>query len=71
MKKGVLVTGADGGLGLSLVKRFLQGGYVVFAGVHRSAVDLNGLAGEYGNSLALTARQLDSALAYKSFQSIW
>jgi NAD(P)-dependent dehydrogenase (short-subunit alcohol dehydrogenase family) len=53
MKKGVFVTGADAGLGLSLVKRFLQGGYAVFAGVHRSAVDLNGLAGEYGDSLAL------------------
>jgi NAD(P)-dependent dehydrogenase (short-subunit alcohol dehydrogenase family) len=46
MKNGVLVTGADAGLGLSLVKRFLQGGYAVFAGVYRSAVDLNGLAGE-------------------------
>lgn len=53
MRKQVLVTGADGGLGLSLVKRFLQGGYAVFAGVYRSAVALNGLAGEYGDALAL------------------
>jgi len=53
MRKQVLVTGADAGLGLSLVKRFLQGGYAVFAGVYRSAVALNGLAGEYGDALAL------------------
>jgi len=53
MKNGVLVTGADAGLGLSLVKRFLRGGYEVFAGIHRSAVDLNVLAEEYGDLLAL------------------
>ena len=51
MKKSVLVTGADAGLGLSLVKRFLQGGFVVFAGVYRSSVSLNALTEEYGNSL--------------------
>jgi NAD(P)-dependent dehydrogenase (short-subunit alcohol dehydrogenase family) len=44
MQKGVWVTGADAGLGLSLVKRFLQAGCAVFAGVHRSAVNLNSLA---------------------------
>jgi NAD(P)-dependent dehydrogenase (short-subunit alcohol dehydrogenase family) len=52
-KNGVLVTGADAGLGLSLVKRFLQGGYKVFAGVYKSANALNDLATEYGNSLTL------------------
>jgi NAD(P)-dependent dehydrogenase (short-subunit alcohol dehydrogenase family) len=52
-KKTILVTGADAGLGLSLVKRFLQGGFMVFAGVYRSVADLNGLAGEYGDSLRL------------------
>lgn len=46
MKNTVLITGADAGLGLSLVKRFLRGGCVVFAGVHRSADRLNGLAAE-------------------------
>jgi NAD(P)-dependent dehydrogenase (short-subunit alcohol dehydrogenase family) len=53
MKKGVLVTGADAGLGLSLVKRFLQGEFAVFAGIYHSDAGLNGLAGEYGDSLAL------------------
>ncbi len=63
MKQGVLVTGADSGLGLSLVKRFLRGGFIVFAGVHRSAADLKALAEEYSDSLAfipLDAANLDS-----------
>ena len=52
-KKTVLITGADAGLGLSLVKRFLQGGFAVFAGVHRSMDSLNVLASEYGDPLSL------------------
>jgi len=52
-KKTVLITGADAGLGLSLVKRFLQGGFAVFAGVHRSMDALNVLASEYGDALSL------------------
>ena len=52
-KHGVLITGADAGLGLSLVKCFLQRGYEVFAGLYRSAADLNSLAAEYGSSLTL------------------
>jgi NAD(P)-dependent dehydrogenase (short-subunit alcohol dehydrogenase family) len=52
-KHGVLITGADAGLGLSLVKCFLQGGYEVFAGLYRSAADLNPLVAEYGSSLML------------------
>ena len=53
MLKRVLVTGADAGLGLSLVKRFLEGEFVVFAGVHRSDGQLRNLASEYGDALAL------------------
>lgn len=49
----VLVTGADAGLGLALVKRFLEEGYEVFAGLYRSDVDLNRLRAEYGNTLQL------------------
>jgi NAD(P)-dependent dehydrogenase (short-subunit alcohol dehydrogenase family) len=52
-KNRILVTGADAGLGLSLVKRFLLGGYEVFAGLHRSAVELNPLIAEYGSLLTL------------------
>ena len=52
-KKTVLITGADAGLGLSLVKRFLQGGFAVFAGVHRSMDALNVLASKYGDALSL------------------
>lgn len=53
MKTGVLVTGADAGLGLSLVKRFLQGEFAVFAGVYRSDAELHKLVSEYGDALAL------------------
>ena len=53
MRQAVVVTGADMGLGLSLVKRFLQAGYRVFAGVYRSAGDLNALVEEYGDALRL------------------
>lgn len=52
-QKGVLVTGADTGLGLSLSRRFLQGGFVVFAGVYRSDAKLRELAKEYGDALTL------------------
>ena len=53
MKKGVLVTGADAGLGLSLVKRFLEAGFAVFAGMYRSDAELRNLASEYGDALTL------------------
>ncbi len=53
MSRNVLITGADAGLGLSLVKRFLQGGYKVFAGVYRSEADLEALLREYGEALVL------------------
>jgi len=53
MIERVLVTGADAGLGLSLVKRFLKGGFAVFAGVYHSEAELGKLIGEYGDALAL------------------
>jgi NAD(P)-dependent dehydrogenase (short-subunit alcohol dehydrogenase family) len=52
-KKTVLITGADAGLGLALVERFLRGGFAVFAGVHRSMDALNALMDEYGDALTL------------------
>jgi NAD(P)-dependent dehydrogenase (short-subunit alcohol dehydrogenase family) len=66
MSRKVLVTGADAGLGLSLVKRFLQGGYAVFAGVRRSAADLNILVDVYGGLLTLVpldVAEMDSVRA--------
>jgi len=66
LSRKVLVTGADAGLGLSLVKRFLQGRYEVFAGVYRSEADLNHLVREYGDSLIiipLDVANLDSVRA--------
>jgi hypothetical protein len=66
MSRKVLVTGADVGLGLSLVKRFLQGGYAVFAGVRRSAADLNILVDVYGGLLTLVpldVAEMDSVRA--------
>jgi NAD(P)-dependent dehydrogenase (short-subunit alcohol dehydrogenase family) len=66
MSRKVLVTGADAGLGLSLVKRFLQGGYAVYAGVRRSAADLNILVDEYGGLLTLVpldVAEMDSVRA--------
>ena len=49
----LLITGADAGLVLSLVKRFLQGGFAVFAGAYRSMDVLNILALDYGDALSL------------------
>jgi NAD(P)-dependent dehydrogenase (short-subunit alcohol dehydrogenase family) len=66
MSRKVLVTGADAGLGLSLVKRFLQGDYAVFAGVRRSAADLNILVDVYGGLLTLVpldVAEMDSVRA--------
>jgi NAD(P)-dependent dehydrogenase (short-subunit alcohol dehydrogenase family) len=54
MTKTVVITGADSGLGFSLVKRFLQGGYRVFAGMYRNPANLKGLSND-----ALTIIPLD------------
>ena len=43
MMKTVLITGADKGLGLALVSRFLLGGYRVFAGIYASSDNLKTL----------------------------
>jgi NAD(P)-dependent dehydrogenase (short-subunit alcohol dehydrogenase family) len=53
MKKRVLITGADAGLGLSLVKRFLLENFEVFAGIHRSDAELQELVRDYDDTLAL------------------
>jgi NAD(P)-dependent dehydrogenase (short-subunit alcohol dehydrogenase family) len=53
MSRKILVTGADTGLGLSLVKRFLRGGYDVFAGIYRSPAGVKALSQDHGDSLSL------------------
>jgi NAD(P)-dependent dehydrogenase (short-subunit alcohol dehydrogenase family) len=60
MKKTVLITGADAGLGLSLVKRFLKGDYRVLAGVHRSRDRLEGLPGDSLSLVPLDVADMDS-----------
>jgi NAD(P)-dependent dehydrogenase (short-subunit alcohol dehydrogenase family) len=51
MDKTVFITGADKGLGLSLAKRFLQGGFYVFAGKYLSGKNLGGLARQFPGKL--------------------
>ncbi|HLO17074.1 MAG TPA: SDR family oxidoreductase [Anaerolineales bacterium] len=46
MQKTVFITGADRGLGLSLVRRFLRGGFHVFAGTYSSGENLKRIAEE-------------------------
>ena len=63
LKKGVLISGANAGLGWSLVKRFLDGDFTVFAGVHRSEGEFEGLDHAYGDalvSIALDVADMDS-----------
>lgn len=47
MQETIFITGADKGLGLSLVDRFLQGGFHVFAGVYSSGENLKRFAEEF------------------------
>src|SRR6266508_691380 len=47
MQKTVFITGADKGLGLSLVKRFLRGGFHVFAGIYSSGENLKRISEEF------------------------
>ena len=35
-KRTVLITGANGGIGFATVKKYLKGGYIVFAHYHNS-----------------------------------
>jgi len=66
MTSTVLVTGAGRGLGLALVKRFLEGGYHVLAGKHHSVDELNRLARDHPKDLtaiSLDVSDLDSVRA--------
>ena len=63
MIKTVFITGADKGLGFSLVQRFLREGVHVFAGQYQSSSDLSDLAKSFPQALTpipLDVSKLDS-----------
>ncbi len=63
MIKTVFITGADKGLGFSLVQRFLRAGAHVFAGLHQANSDLSYLAKSFPKTLtpiSLDVTQLES-----------
>jgi NAD(P)-dependent dehydrogenase (short-subunit alcohol dehydrogenase family) len=63
MIKSVFITGADKGLGFSLVQQFLRAGVHVFAGQYQSNSDLSELANSFPQTLTpipLDVTQLDS-----------
>lgn len=51
----ILITGADKGLGLALVSRFLYGGFQVHAGIYASSDNLQALLQDYGPRLDLVS----------------
>jgi NAD(P)-dependent dehydrogenase (short-subunit alcohol dehydrogenase family) len=66
MTQTVFISGANRGLGLSLVKRFLREGFRVFAGIRRQSDPLRQLAQAHGEALTvltLDVTQLDSVRA--------
>jgi NAD(P)-dependent dehydrogenase (short-subunit alcohol dehydrogenase family) len=63
MIKTVFITGADKGLGFSLVQQFLRAGVHVFAGQYQASTDLTDLAQSFPQTLTpvpLDVTQLDS-----------
>lgn len=63
MIKSVIITGADKGLGFSLVQQFLRAGVRVFAGQYQANSDLSELAKSFPQTLTpipLDVTQLDS-----------
>lgn len=51
MRETIFISGADKGLGLSLASEFLEKGFVVFAGKHKSDDNLRRLAGRFPDRL--------------------
>jgi NAD(P)-dependent dehydrogenase (short-subunit alcohol dehydrogenase family) len=54
----ILITGADKGLGLALVSRFLRGGFQVHSGIYVSSDSLQTLLQDYGPRLDLVSLEV-------------
>jgi NAD(P)-dependent dehydrogenase (short-subunit alcohol dehydrogenase family) len=71
MQKTVFITGADKGLGLSLVRRFVQGGFHVFAGDYLSGEDLKEAGRQFPGKLGLVGLDVtDLASVRRSAQTV-
>jgi NAD(P)-dependent dehydrogenase (short-subunit alcohol dehydrogenase family) len=71
MLKTVLITGADKGLGLSLVKRFVQGSFQVFAGEYLSGEDLKKAGRQFAGKLSLVGMDVtDLASVQQAAQTV-
>lgn len=67
MKKTVIVTGADRGLGSAMVKEFLEMDYVVFAGQYMAEWgELAALKEEYGDSLHIIPLNVADDISVKN-----
>ena len=67
----VFITGADKGLGLSLVSHFLNNGWRVFAGVYQIADDLQLLAPEHDSRLVSVRLDVsDMASVISAYQQV-
>jgi NAD(P)-dependent dehydrogenase (short-subunit alcohol dehydrogenase family) len=62
----ILITGADKGLGLALVSRFLRGGFQVYAGIYASSDNLQALLQDYGPCLDLVALDVTDMVSIRT-----
>jgi NAD(P)-dependent dehydrogenase (short-subunit alcohol dehydrogenase family) len=71
MQKTVFITGADKGLGLSLVRRFGQGGFHVFAGDYLSGKGLKEAGKQFPGKLSLVGLDVtDLASVRRAAQTV-
>ena len=71
MSETVFITGADKGLGFSLVDRFLRDGFQVFAGAYTSGDNLKKLVGQFPEKLILVGLDVtDLAFVQQAAQTV-
>jgi NAD(P)-dependent dehydrogenase (short-subunit alcohol dehydrogenase family) len=71
MSEKVFITGADKGLGFSLVERFLRDGFLVFAGAYTSGDNLKKLIGQFPDKLTLVGLDVtDLASVQQAAQTV-